>query len=754
MDISRLKLALSTFTDQSGSLILEKGDLVVQVGEELISARTTIRDGQVMVIEEGVEERAEHWLVHRIAHLDVLADRLLATFAQTAFVTPTGELVDQVEQSPTEASVAVTDALGAARDFLGRRPAGTCSVLYLTSDAGEGKTTLIGQLARDQAALFKQKKSDWLLVPISLGGRPFLRFDDVVAAALLNQLRFRRLYFESFVQLVRLGYIIPALDGFEEVFIETAEGDAVSSLGNLIRQMEGEGSLLIAARKAYFEFRGLDRQAKLLDALPNADVAFGQLKLKRWAREEFLQYCVYHQVRQPEHLYENLVNRIGVNHPLLTRAVFVRRLAEIANSTDNQTFLDNLRPGEDYFLPFIDKILDREITEKWINKYGEPPEPLLGLNEHHQLLRLLAEEMWISKTGSLSLEMCNSLAELFCETKHLNPAIARQVRERIPQHALLTSVGSARNQVMFDHDHFREFFLGEQLGMYLAEGAKSDLRKMLRVDIVPGWALDTAVSVALRLNASAPGLLRIVIETAQSESPASFVRENSGALCARLLDGIGEAQIVIEDMTFPGDAMRGRRIANTNFKGCYFRPSALDGSQLEKLSFHACEFELLSVNEEFRFNQVKLTNCTIYGLSLRKGTEDIDIYDPAKINRYCEMIGATVEGGETSGAKSIAEIIKTDTELQIIRKLLMVFMRSTQVSERVLDLRMGVHSHKFFSDMLSDLLEAGVLERIKHTGSGSVHRYRLGKFVSVIEEALTASNGSYSKFLVAIKSQP
>ena len=54
---------------------------------------------------------------------------------------------------------------------------GTCSVLYLTADAGEGKTTLISQLAHAQAKRFRKRDSDWLLVPISLAGKPFLRFD-------------------------------------------------------------------------------------------------------------------------------------------------------------------------------------------------------------------------------------------------------------------------------------------------------------------------------------------------------------------------------------------------------------------------------------------------------------------------------------------------------------------------------------------------------------------------------------------------
>src|SRR4029077_1840672 len=100
-----------------------------------------------------------------------------------------------------------------AETVLSRRPAGATSVLYLTSDAGEGKTTLINHLALKQAQRYKEKTTDWLLVPIPLGGRTFLRFDDVVVAALVNRLRFQLFYYDAFLELVRLGVLVPAFAG-------------------------------------------------------------------------------------------------------------------------------------------------------------------------------------------------------------------------------------------------------------------------------------------------------------------------------------------------------------------------------------------------------------------------------------------------------------------------------------------------------------------------------------------------------------
>lgn len=754
MDIATLKETLAAFMDRPGSFAIEKGNLMVQIGEEVLTAEISIREGQVTVREGGVEESAENWIAHRIANLRLLAERIIETCgSDDPFVRPKGELLDQIDRMPYETPQIAPDALGTVQAFLDRRPAGTCSVLYLTSDAGEGKTTLIKRLAYDQATAFRKRDVDWLLVPINLGGKPFLSFDDVIAAALLNSFRFRRIYYEGFVQLVRLGYIVPALDGFEEIFVETNEGGAVSSLGTLIRNMRGEGSLLIAARRAYFEFKSLQSQAKLLDALPETDVSFGRLKIERWDREEFVKFCRDYGVKDPEELYSDVAARIGAQHPLLTRAVFVKKLADIAKSMDREEFLSQVRPEtEDYFSPFIDRILEREIKEKWIDKHGEPPQPLLSLPEHHELLGMVAEEMWLSKTGSISSEMCSSLAELFCETKHLNVSVSRQVRERLSNHALLVSTSTLNSQVTFDHDNFREFFLGQQIGVYLAGRARVDLIKILRVDLIPNWALDAAVSVALRSDSNVVGLIHFVVDAARSEGPTSFVRENAGALCVRLLDRREHGHVVIDGVSFPINFLRGRSLAEVEFRNCYFRPSELDGLILADIRFADCEFERLVIPETYRFSRVEMIGSVVHSLTLRNDESASDIYDPERVEMYLESVGVSIRGHETE-KREIPEIGPNDPEIDIVTKLLYVFMRSTQVSESVLTLRLGVHAPFFFSDMKEGLMSSGVLQFVKHRGGGHTERYRLGIPIQMAAEALASANGSYARFLAGVKSR-
>lgn len=751
MDLERLKDILAAFADDPASLIMEKGRLVVQIQDELISATTTNRDGQLYVTEDNQTFPVARWVASRIAQLDLVADRISNLFpANKRLVMPGGVLLDQIEESPDEKGRPVENALQSMAEFLGRRPGGVCSVLYLTSHAGEGKTTLIGQLAHRQAVAYRERKTDWLLLPFSLGGNPFLRLDNVIAAGLLNQLRIRRFYIDGFLHLVRLGYIVPALDGFEEVFVETS-GDAVSSLGNLIRDMRGEGTLLVAARTAYFEFKRMDRQARLFDTIPNFEVGFGRLALAPWHRKEFVEYCKLNDVANGEQLYSDLSTRLGIDHALLTRAFFVSRIADLAKSAKGVEFLHQLQgEAQDNFGPFIDRILEREAHEKWVDKYAQPAAPLLTVEEHHELLRLFAEEMWINKRGSLPRSTSDDLADIYCEARRKTPTATRQVRELLPSHALLAS-DTTGTQISFDHEHFREFFLGEQLGEYVRTRAAVDIRKLLRLDSVPSWTLDSAITLALRGGASTVDLLATILETAGSEGPTSFVRENGGALCLRLAEKIGhrEKATIIGNMAFPQDGLAGRALNAIQFTSCYFGSTAISGS-LKDVIFDNCEFEHIEVADDFFFGGVTFLDTQVHGLTVIRGEEAVDFYDPATIDTYLSRAKASLSRGAQT--LLISEQLPADDErIKVVRKLLLIFRRSTQVSDSVITLRLGVHASKFFRKISTELLESGILRPVKNRGGGNQLRFRLGRSMATIAEAIATANGHYPRFLRLIR---
>lgn len=752
MDISRFKEVVSAFLDSSDNLQIEKGTMILQFGLELINAELTTHDGSLFVRESGREVIAEKWIVRRMAALDLLAERIAGTVKETTFVTAQGTFLDEVERSTNDEPINVQNALEAVRSFLARRPGGTCSVLYLTSDAGEGKTTLISELAKIQAELFRNSKTDWLLVPIGLGGRPFLRFDDVIVAALMNQLRFQRLYFEAFIQLVRMGYLVPALDGFEEIFVETATGDAVSSLGTLMYQLKGEGSILIAARRAYFEFKSLQTQARLLDALPDVDLGFGRVSLKRWGKDEFVKYCRLNDVSDANAFYDSVAVRVSENHPLLTRAILVKRLVELEKQSPDHSFLESLRPeASAFFGSLVDKLLEREATEKWIDKFGDPPTRLLSVAEHKELLGLVAEEMWISKTALLNVDMLDSLAEIFCETKGFSPVITRQVKERLKQHALVVTTGHGRREFGFDHSHFKDFFLGLRLAEYLRESAEVDIRKLFRVDVLPDVALESATHEWTEEKRNVSDLIRLVSTVTWGESSSAFIRENAGAVVARLLETAPVNSLDVVGLMFPVDSLKGRSINKIKFKGCYFRPTELAHCRFVECQFLDCEFEHLGITPDaIDVQSTAVSSDTrIHSVTVTHNGEVSDYFNPDAIRNWLSRIGFDFQNKRLPlGAQEVSPVVM-DGDLKMTQHLLQMFHRSTLVSHATLEQRFYNNSERFTQRILPELLQSGVLEESRRTSSGT--RYKLGVSLISVAEALRQCKGSFSDFITLVR---
>lgn len=740
------KRLLMSFADHEADIDLSKGTLLVQIRDEVIEAKLAQRAGVLLVEEQGEVLPASTWIINRVARIPLLADRILSYTPQPEnFVTPSAWLLDQPDLTPSGDDTHSPNASQTLLEVLGRRPAGTTSVLYLTSDAGEGKTTLINHIARVQAANYKSKQTDWLLIPIPLGGRTFLRFDDVVIAALVNRFRFQLFYFDAFLELVRLGVVVPAFDGFEEMIIESSPGEAISALGNLVRDLRSSGSLLIAARKAYFDYRSFRTQARLFDAIGSDSVAFGRLSLNRWSREQFLAYASMRGVPRPEEVYDAVANRVTTSHPLLTRAVLVRRLVDISLSLGNlNLLLDEIgHHPQDYFFQFVNALVEREAHEKWLDQSGEAAQPLLTVTEHHELLASLSQEMWYSSVDALRGEVVGVVADLFAESTARPPGVARQIRERLKQHSLLVATPSGPGTLAFDHEDFRVFYLGEAIGRVLAGDDLSELTSALSVNTLPKGAVDEAV---LYLDRHSCGVVRVIEKlssVAAAELPSSFVKENAGSLAIAALDDSEEDAAALHDLIFPPDAFRGRRLVGVSFIDCYFHPTSLTATSLRNCTFVRCRFERIEVGPEVAAIEATLDGCDIG--SVQRTDYDDQLFDPEQTSAALSAYGfTTIAGGQEILPLPIA---KPDEELWLLERVFRIFIRSTQVNEAVIRTRLGVKANPFFDDVLPDLLQTGILQEIKYLGSGSQRRFKIGVPMARVQQALANAKGEYRRFL-------
>ncbi|SDM36592.1 hypothetical protein [Polaromonas sp. JS666] len=752
MDINDFKRILCAFADEQKDVDVRQGKVVASIRDDIIEANLTYsEEGNLLVEENEQKSPARTWLLTRIAKLPQLADRILAVTPEPQpFVTPSGFLVDDLAATAElDSEEPLSDVLHTLSKRINNPIPGATSVLYLTSDAGEGKTTLIGLAARNQAKQLKEKKAQRLLVPIPLGGKAFLTFDDAVISALSNRLRFQYLYYSAFLELVKLGAIVPAFDGYEEMLIENNKDEAVSALSDLIKSLDSKGSVLVAARKAFFEYQSFRTQARLLDALGEHSISFSRLKISRWSKTKFCEYGQLRGVADAASIYELVAARLSVDHPLLTRAVLVKRLFDISEEIDDRNELVrqlSLNP-EDFFFNFVNVIIAREATEKWLNRSSQDVgEPLIELSEHHQLLREFAIEMWQSSTNSLKYDIVDLLVDLFCESTKKSALATRQIKERIKQHSLLVVDSSRGPAVAFDHEDFQNFFLGEGFGALLARGVQAEIRSLMSINVLPLATVEQSVRAYKRFGGHLAPTLAVLQTISNSETGYSYVKENCGATLAWLAEDSSRDNqtVTLDGVAFPANSLAGKSLSNVIFNGCTFHPTTIRDWRDGKIIFNKCHFERLDFSDQ-GLKDIEFRHCTFDAVMDLKSNEQI--FEPAHINRKLRDAGGQLADGSFGNPSDQAD----DDRIWELQRFLRIFLRTTHVDEDVIKLRLGkAISPDFFKQTLPDLVGLGVLIDVPWKGGGIQKRYRLNIPLSELQQALEKAHGKYEDFLTLL----
>jgi hypothetical protein len=753
MQINDFKSIVATFADPGTELLFDKAQIVMSVNGDLISGSLTTRSGDVYVDEGSGQEPASKWILTRLARLPLLATRLRESIAATEyFVSPAASLLPTLEQGPQENIIESTDALSTTRQSVGDRSPLEAMVLYVTSDAGEGKTSLINQLAHTQAGLFLSGESDWLVVPIPLGGRHFLRFDDITVGVLQNRYRFPFLYYNSFLALVRMGIIVPAFDGFEEMFVESSSGEALSAMGILVGSLDSQGAVIVAARKAYFEFENLRAQERLFDTIRTFSVGFGKLELHRWEKAQFIAYCINRGVDDAEALYGRVSERLSPNHALLTRAVLVKRLVDVATKSESlDKLLEKLsKSGANFFAVFVRGLIEREATEKWLDRSGEREvgTPLISIAEHCELLSLVALEMWETRLDYLKRDYLEFVAEYFCETTKKNAFQMQQIRERIRGHAMLVQSANASNAVGFDHDEFRLFFLGEGIANQLKplnERATAEVLGTFRRGVLPRQAQHALISALIRdEQLDRLKILDFLVAISGMDAQASYTHENCSDIIIRLLNGLNGNSRNIKGLVFGTDALRDRKLKAFNFQDCYFSETSMELSEIKDCSFHGTRFAQLRLHDSTKIFNVTFSNCTVDALlHIDKHRE---FWDPAEIRRQLESLGVVYLDLSTTTVSSTTLGVPS-LDIGDLEKLFRYFMRSTHISESVILIKLGTRGQSFIDRTLPKLTQRGVMAEIDNRGGGVQRRYRLGVPLQKLNAAVTAARGSFDRFL-------
>jgi hypothetical protein len=606
-------------------------------------------------------------------------------------------------------------------------------------------------MARKQAEAFLAREANWILLPISLGGRSFLSFDDIVIAELVNRYRFQHYYYQAFIELIRLGVLVPAFDGFEEMFVEGSSGEALSALGGLMGDLHSEGAVLVSARQAYFEYAKFSTQAKLFDAIGDSDVSFARLGLNRWDREKFIEYAELSGVKDAAGVYEQVSARFSPTHPLLTRAVLVKRLVEVARVGGVYSLLERLGTDpDDYFYQFVDTIVEREATEKWMDRSGTLRQPLLTSDEHHELLSLIAKEMWLSSSDALKGDYLDLVAELFSNENGKSAAVTGQVIRRLRQHSLIRFDSAVGSSYSFDHEDFRYFYLGEAFGEVLSLGEREPLVALLAKAQISRSTANAAVAAAVRRGCVVQDALKKLQSLAASSSPSSYISGNVGALVARFLESLeAGSRTHLAGIMFPPDAIKGRAIREVDFEDCHFLGTSLEGSTVKNCHFTECKFDRLEWVDGLRVDAVELRDCDVACVAL--SSDGGSLYSPRDIRSSLENVGFEVYIGADGGGDQGEVDAVPDENTLIAEHALRKFLRATHLNEDVFRQQFGKRTAEFFDEVLPEMLTAEVLLEVAYKGSGRQRRFKLNVPMRNIEAAIPASVGSLREFLSDVR---
>lgn len=505
-------------------------------------------------------------------------------------------------------------------------------ILLIDGPAGIGKTEFIKQLSLKRAASFKRTQKP-LVLHVQSRGRVLTFLQDLIAFS-LQTLRLRVTY-DQVPILVRNGLVTIAIDGFDELGDPSGYETAWAQVGDLINQVRGEGTLILAGRETFI---GRDRLVRDIKALkktdiidsvtlqsPSTEAAFVWLKQQGWTDERLKDLD---ELLQPG--------------SFALRPIFLRHLGEtgvVGGLSETEGSISNL----------INLMIDRET-----GKFGEPVERVLTEAQRQKFV--------LSFLGEIARDMADNQTESADETTikwaaeaTLNDSVPEDINRLLQNRALvmafLTSDERPRYR-RFSHSQLQNYFLGlETISLIKTKEVPKFLRRNL-------LSADFLVTFSNVLNEIAKQDKKEIIEF--MESAFTLLNTYSGTdrgtrnlsallLCCApfsdLIPSFGLKGQQIDDALIRGIA------SSFTLKNCTVNQLDVREADITNVVFDECIIGGLILDERSKINMsiqpsyIQMENESGNGVSLISDPEEI-----AKLLRELStnICGETIDNSEPS----------------------------------------------------------------------------------------------------------
>lgn len=631
MDIDRILDDLSAFSDLGvnppQSTIADDGTFIVHLTRN--GEQTSLRfstDGTVL---ESVCER----ITKHHTYKSLLASENFGRMREWASVQE-AVLGEEARRSPTVIPIAgylyshksiadidQFDSALASRIIDGEQ----VNVMLVDGPAGIGKTEFIKQLALKRSRNFKRSQQP-LILHVQSRGRVLTFLQDLIAFS-LQTLRLS-VTFDQVPILARNGLVTIAVDGFDELGDPSGYETAWAQLGDLITEIRGEGTLILAGRETFIGRERILRDIKALTTADKVDSLTLQLPAPE-AAKTWLKKLGWSDLN-----FESL-DTLFEPGAFSLRPMFLRRLGEedVVRSISSGDFEGRLS-----FL--IDLMIRREAS-----KFGDPVDAVMSQGQREEFVRAFLGEIARDMADNQS-EAADEVTIKWAAEAALSDEIPEDVKRLLTNRGLVMAfltVDERPRYRRFSHSQLQNYFLGLET---ISVINRMEVPKYLRRNLLGADFLVTFSEVLEKMASYNAAELIKFIKSATELLKGYFGidrgAKNLAALlisCTPFADKFSNFEIIgqhIDDALLRGTA------AALKLKNCSINQFDIRDSDVSNIEFEDCLIGGLIVN-----------NLTKVGESLQAayiqketagGGEVVLVSDPLEMALLLEGIGGKKVG--------------------------------------------------------------------------------------------------------------
>lgn len=509
------------------------------------------------------------------------------------------------------------DGANALKECFLNPPAFSTGLIQLMAPAGQGKSVMLDMVSYDLAKNYTGTTP--LLINVDLLGRYVGSIEDAIAGA-LNNVYYFPMSQSELVFAIKNGWIVLALDGFDELVSRVGAKDAFLKLTGLIDQLDGCGYLLLSARETFFESCEIkfSSQAYLkpkVGAFEKRDSS-----LQKWnknARQALIQIYLQknHSSFRTNDVYESIERVFDRDDALLSSPFFLTKIIEWY--LEEQESISELKSEENSYARIkrvIEKYVEREATKKWLDR---DQNPISTIEDHRSVLGVVAEEMYRSSTQRLSSDELKICVEMALPISCNDVKKIETFTDKITIHSVFSIIDG---QYVFSHVQFSNYYLALRLSERIKCNNIADLDtfysdKELPKDVITWlkWLLkDATIDVSQTIS-----LVNVML----SKNKGQVFRNNVSKLAITALNEKDCNNLEVKNLLLMGDD--------------------LDHVSLKNIVIFESELNQLDLSKT-NLQTVKVINSKLFYVSFGS----IDRYVNLDIDERTEINGISFAGGE------------------------------------------------------------------------------------------------------------